>query len=309
MSKFLFAAAAASTLAIAASAPAQDTRTTAGVNIDARIDRLEQRLRAGLDQRTISSDEARLLAPQLTQLRDLYRRLAADGFTREERQSITAQLREVRRQMRIADAGAWDRYDSDDWWRDDEPGFGYGYGQDSRIDRDNDGWDDRDRDRDGRWEDDVGSGYGYSYGQNDRIDRNNDGYDDRDWDRDGRFDDDLAVRLDRNYDGIDDRDYDRDGRWDDDVAEGRYAASAPPPAAAPAQPQSIVGALLNTFLGGATPTLQPGQQAPDNLYGVPYQYQSQYRDGNGVYFRSDGRAIYEIDARTRSVVRVHPMGQ
>jgi hypothetical protein len=29
-----------------------------------------------------------------------------------------------------------------------------------------------------------------------------------------------------------------------------------------------------------------------------------YRDGNGVYYRSDGRNIYQIDARTNVVTRV-----
>jgi hypothetical protein len=43
---------------------------------------------------------------------------------------------------------------------------------------------------------------------------------------------------------------------------------------------------------------------PNNLYGVPSQYQSQYRDGNGVYYRSDGRCIYQIDARNDTVIRI-----
>jgi nuclear transport factor 2 (NTF2) superfamily protein len=40
---------------------------------------------------------------------------------------------------------------------------------------------------------------------------------------------------------------------------------------------------------------------------VPSQYRYQYRDGNGVYYRSDGRAIYQIDARTDTVLRVYSM--
>jgi len=32
-----------------------------------------------------------------------------------------------------------------------------------------------------------------------------------------------------------------------------------------------------------------------------------YRDRNDVYFRSDGQRVYEIDARTNTVIRVHPL--
>jgi hypothetical protein len=38
---------------------------------------------------------------------------------------------------------------------------------------------------------------------------------------------------------------------------------------------------------------------------VPYEYRSRYRDGNGVYYRSDGRQIYQIDARTQTVLRIY----
>jgi hypothetical protein len=63
----------------------------------------------------------------------------------------------------------------------------------------------------------------------------------------------------------------------------------------------VIGQLLG--VGG----LQVGQRVPNNLYGVPSQYQSQYRDGNGVYYRSDGRRIYQIDARNDTVIRVFAM--
>jgi hypothetical protein len=72
----------------------------------------------------------------------------------------------------------------------------------------------------------------------------------------------------------------------------------------PAQQGGIAG-ILSQVLGGGG--LQVGQRATANLYGVPYQYQGQYRDGNGVYYRSDGRRIYQIDARTQTVVRIFSM--
>jgi hypothetical protein len=139
------------------------------------------------------------------------------------------------------------------------------------------------------------------YGTSDRVDRDRDGYDDRDYDRDGRWDDDRygsSDRIDQNRDGYDDRDYDRDGRWDDDVNDGRYEQ--------PAQRGGIGGILGNIFGGGG---LRVGQRVSGNLGGVPYEYRDQFRDGNGVYYRSDGRQIYQIDARSQTVVRVYPMNR
>jgi hypothetical protein len=63
----------------------------------------------------------------------------------------------------------------------------------------------------------------------------------------------------------------------------------------------VIGQLLG--VGG----LQVGQRVPNNLYGLPSQYQGQYRDGNGVYYRSDGRRIYQIDARNDTVIRIFAM--
>lgn len=72
----------------------------------------------------------------------------------------------------------------------------------------------------------------------------------------------------------------------------------------PVQQGGIAG-LVNQVLGGGG--LQVGQRASSNLYAVPYQHQDHYRDGNGVYYRSDGQRIYQIDARSNTVVRVFPM--
>jgi hypothetical protein len=72
----------------------------------------------------------------------------------------------------------------------------------------------------------------------------------------------------------------------------------------PVQQGGLAG-ILNSILG--TGGLQIGQRVPANLYAVPYQYQSQYRDGNGIYYRSDGRRIYQIDARSHTVVRIFSM--
>ena len=126
----------------------------------------------------------------------------------------------------------------------------------------------------------------YGRGDYDRDDdyRDNDRDDDRRGNASGRGDDDYDDdddrdddRIDRNRDGLDDRDRDRDGRWQDDDDDYPNA------------------------------TLRVGQRATTNLGIVPYQYRDRYRDGGGVYYRSDGRAIYQIDARTNAIVRIYPL--
>jgi len=56
-------------------------------------------------------------------------------------------------------------------------------------------------------------------------------------------------------------------------------------------------------------TLRVGDRASGNLYGVPYELQSTYRDGYGYYYRSDSRAVYQIDSRTGTVMRIYPMNR
>jgi hypothetical protein len=110
--------------------------------------------------------------------------------------------------------------------------------------------------------------------------------------------------IDQNRDGWDDRDYNRNGRLDDDNVgqpyQQGYAQGYPQPVQ-----QGGIGGLINQVLGVGG--LQVGQRVTSNLGAVPYQYQGQYRDGNGVYYRSDGRQIYQVDARSQTVVRVFPM--
>ena len=123
-----------------------------------------------------------------------------------------------------------------------------------------------------------------------------------DWDRDdgNQWGASNNGRIDANNDGWDDRDYNRNGRWDDDRNYGYQQPIYQPPA-----PRSGFGGLIDTVLGGGA--LQVGQRVPANLYGVPYQHQNHYRDGNGIYYRSDGRMIYAVDVRTHTVVRVFPI--
>jgi hypothetical protein len=73
--------------------------------------------------------------------------------------------------------------------------------------------------------------------------------------------------------------------------------------------RGIIGSVVDAVTGRDCVTLRVGDRAGANLYGVPVEYQDRYRDGYGYYYRSDGRSIYQIDARTNTVLRVYDMGR
>lgn len=119
-----------------------------------------------------------------------------------------------------------------------------------------------------------------------------------DWDRQNDLDNDRDDnRDDDRYDGRSDG---PDGRWNDDDRDDDYRQ---PPQ------RGGIGGLIDNVLGRNEATLQVGQRAPSNLYGVPYEYRDRYRDTSQSYYRSDGRQIYQIDARTQAVVRIHTMNR
>lgn len=125
------------------------------------------------------------------------------------------------------------------------------------------------------------------------ADRNNqarwDGYDREDgYGRDGQWSD-----RDGRYDN--DGRYENDGRYQDG---GRYEQ---------AQPRTGLGGIVDSLLGGGG--LRVGQRASGNLSSLDDRYRYQYRDSNDGYYRTDGRQIYQIDARTQTVVRVYPMNR
>ncbi len=118
-----------------------------------------------------------------------------------------------------------------------------------------------------------------------------------DWDRQGGRDDNRYEDRDGRRD--DGRGYVRDdSRFDD--SDDRYGE--------PEQRGSL-GGVIDGVLGRNPATLQIGQRASADLYGVPYEYRDRYRDTDQSYYRSDGRQIYQIDARTRAVVRIHAMNR
>lgn len=112
--------------------------------------------------------------------------------------------------------------------------------------------------------------------------------------------DDWDRQNDRDDDRYDDRGYGTDGRWDEDDRDDddRQASQ-----------RGGIGGLIDNVLGRNEATLQVGERAPSDLYGVPYEYRDRYRDTSQSYYRSDGRQIYQIDARTQAVVRIHTMNR
>jgi len=67
-----------------------------------------------------------------------------------------------------------------------------------------------------------------------------------------------------------------------------------------------LGGLIDGVLGrNDNCNLRVGARASTNLYAVPSQHRYRFRDGNGVYYRSDGRNVYQIDARTQTVLRIY----
>jgi hypothetical protein len=112
--------------------------------------------------------------------------------------------------------------------------------------------------------------------------------------------------------------FDRDtryGSWNDsDYNDGAYTGRGGPyeqpyDTNCGSSSRSVVGGLIDGVLGrnDSNCSLRVGARASGNLYSVPSQYRYRFRDGNGVYYRSDGRNVYQIDARTQTVLRVYDM--
>jgi hypothetical protein len=70
----------------------------------------------------------------------------------------------------------------------------------------------------------------------------------------------------------------------------------------------LIGGVLGGILGnrgGGDECIEPGERAPSGLGAVPYELRNQFRDGNGIIYRTDGRNVYQIDVRTNTVLRVY----
>jgi hypothetical protein len=323
----------AATTAIAAAAPAA---AQFGGTAQLRTDQLQAQIQAGVQNGTITRAEAMPLRDQLRQLSQLERQYSRGGLSIQERTDLRNRTASLREQIRLAVRNNDTRYDRDDRYgdrydrdcppglekknngclppgqvgrdgRDDRWGGNDRIGTTDWIDRNRDGYDDRDLNRDRRIDDRewrmAGDRYDDDrYGRDDRnsrttdwIDRNRDGYDDRDLNRDRRIDDREWRTADGQYGGDRyERDDDRYERDDD-----RYETPEPR--------RGGIGGVIDNILGGGG--LRVGQRVSGNLGAVPSEYRSQYRDGNGVYYRADNRSIYQIDARTDTVVRIYSLNR
>lgn len=57
--------------------------------------------------------------------------------------------------------------------------------------------------------------------------------------------------------------------------------------------------------GSPVDGLQVGQRESGELFAVPLDYQSQYRDGDGSYYRFDGQRIYQFSSSERTVTKIY----
>ena len=279
MKKLLMGMAAVSVVAIAAPASAQGYR--AGY-ADTRVDALHARVAAGVRQGSIDRREAQSLRMQIRELGRLEQRYARDGIAPGERRDLQGRMQSLRRQIRSAEMTGGGRYDRSRSWEDRSgdrfgrecpPGLG---------DRDNGCIPPGQEGRDGRWEDrrderleDRSDGR-----WEDRDDRGEERWNDRreGYDPDGDRDDDRVVDGDRRLD-------DRDGIYRERDRRGG----------------------LNEPVDRVTGGLRVGQRVSGGLDALPGEYRDRFRDGDGIYHRTDGRNIYRIDARTDVVLQVYPL--
>jgi hypothetical protein len=112
------------------------------------------------------------------------------------------------------------------------------------------------------------------------------------------FRQDLRVADNGGYDR-----YDRMA-WDDNG----YSGQGGPYEEVVCERRSGVGGFVDALTGREN-CYAVGDRIGSGLYAVPYDYRDRYRDGNGTYYRSDGRTIYQIDARTNTVIRAYPMNR
>jgi hypothetical protein len=308
MKKVLLSMAAVGAFAAAAPAVAQygyQTNANAGgaVSFSNRIAQLDARLRAGIQSGEVDRTEARSLRMRLRQLARLERQYSVNGLTQEERADLRQRLRSFRQDLRVADGGRFDndtRYGS---WQDD----GGQYGNVARYDRYGN------RDDNGQYDRNGNLIANSQYGNVARYDRYGNRDDNGQYDRNGNL---IAngqygnvARYDR-YGNRDDRNgqYDRNGNW---IGNDGYSGQGGPyEQPYQCEDRGVIGGVIDSVLGRANncgTTLRVGQRATGNLYSVPSQYRDRYRDGNGVYYRSDGRTIYQIDARTDTVLRIYDM--
>jgi hypothetical protein len=270
MKKFLLTLAVIPAAVLASQASAQTYAGANGAtNIDNRIANLEARFNAGVQMRAFDQREHQRLSYRLGQLRELERRYAYDGrITTAERRSLQTQIRAVRDEMRMAGGNGWaNRY----------------------------GWTDRDLETYG-----VANARYDAYG--------------RPMPQSGQVYDAYGRPIPQTYDAY--------GR---PIPQGGYygQGGAYEPAynnRSSSGVGNVLGGVLGSVMGGGggaggvlgsvlggggigVGSVITGAIASVLGRGNDYGY----RDNDRTYFRTDGQQVYEIDARTHQVVRIHPV--
>ena len=108
--------------------------------------------------------------------------------------------------------------------------------------------------------------------------------------------------------------YGSDDRYgaNDDVYDDQYSGQGGPYEEAQCDRGSGgLGGLIGSVLGRDDDCdgLRVGERVSGNLSALPSYYRSQFRDGNGIVYRTDGQQIYQIDTRTNTVLRVYAMNR
>lgn len=303
MKKLLLTLAAIPAATMAVEASAQTNMNAGGaVGIQNRIANLEARLNAGAQARVFTQQEYANLSSQLQNLRNLERQYSANGLSSTERRQLQNRIRVLRDDLRMAGGNGW---------------------------ANNYGWSDRDLEVNS-YGNAYGNGYGNAYGnstvrynQYGRPIQNNGVV----YDQYGRAVANSGVRYDQygrpmQNNGVV---YDQYGR---PVANGGYYGQGGPyePVYTPRSSNggigNVLGGVLGSVVGGGSGVggvlggLLGGRSlgigdvitgAIGNVLRGGSSYGSQYRDNGSTYFRSDGERVYEIDARTNQVVRIHPI--
>lgn len=111
------------------------------------------------------------------------------------------------------------------------------------------------------------------------------------------------LRLADNYR------YDRDtryGSWDRSWDNGYYGQGGPLSYDQVCERRgSGISGVVDSVFG--RDCLEVGERAPSSLSLLPSSYRNRYSDYGNILYRTDGRAIYEIDARTGRVIGIYGM--
>jgi hypothetical protein len=318
MKKLFLILAAVPMAALAGEASAQtyaNANAGGGVGVQNRIANLEARFNAGLSAGVFTNSERSTIGRQLTDLRNLERSYSANGLSAAERRTLQQRIRTVRDQLRVAGGTNWaNRYGWSDTELDTHAGA-YGnvsydaYGR--PIPNGNVAYD-----RYGR----PVANNGTVYDQYGRPVANNGAV----YDQYGRPVADNRVVYDRYGRPVADDNvvYDRNGR---PISNGGYGQGGPyEPAQQSRGVGGVLGGVLGNVMGGGGGVggilgsvlgnggLRTGDVitgAIGSVLGSAAGMGSRFRDNNNVYYRSDGQRVYEVDARSNTVLRVHPLQQ